>query len=340
MSPSVFIIAEAGVNHNGNLDLALKMVETAVEIGADAIKFQTFIPERLVTSIAEKAHYQKHVTSCKETQLEMLKKLTLCRDEFILLSSYCADRGILFLSTPFDEESVDVLDDMDMPIFKIPSGEITNRRLIQHIASKQKPIILSTGMSYLGEIEKAISWIEAIQATMTLTLLHCTSDYPVPVADVNLNVMRTLKTAFRLPVGYSDHTTGIDISIAAAALGACILEKHFTLDCNMQGPDHRASIEPEQFKAMVNAIRNVEKALGDGQKKPTQQENNTRKIIRKSVVARKRINPGDIITAEDIDLKRPGTGISPEFNDIVINMQARHTIEPDSVIHWEDLKHT
>ena len=304
-----FIIAEAGVNHNGNMDTAIKLIDMAKKAGADAIKFQTFKSERLVTRSTPKAKYQKANTGSGESQLEMLKRLELTSDNFKRLFSYCRKKNIIFMSTPFDEKSADMLDRLGMGIFKIPSGEITNKPLIQHIAGKNKPVILSTGMSYLSEVEKAVRWIYEIWNksgfNQQLTLLHCVSNYPAHAADVNLYAMNTLKAAFGLSVGYSDHTLGIEIPIAAVAIGAKVIEKHFTLDKNMKGPDHKASLEPDELKAMVKAIRNVEKAMGDGIKRPTEKEDETRIIARRSLVAKRDIKKGDVINSGDIIIKRP-----------------------------------
>lgn len=338
----VFIIAEAGVNHNGSTDIAKKLIDVAVEAGADAVKFQTFKTDKLVTTTATKARYQIGNTGTKDTQFEMLKKLELSLSAHEELYSYCKGKGIIFMSTPFDEESTDMLDNLGMSILKIPSGEITNKSLIQHVARKDKPIILSTGMSYLGEVEKAITWINGIWDGLDqkprLTLLHCVSDYPAAFEDVNLLAMKTMEVAFGLPVGYSDHTMGIEISIAAVAMGANVIEKHFTLDRNMDGPDHKASVEADEFKAMVMAIRNVEKAFGNGIKKPTKNEEDTRNVIRRSLVAARDIKAGETVSLKDITIKRPGNGIAPEFKEMVVGMQTRQNIEADSIIRWEDLK--
>lgn len=337
-----FIIAEAGVNHNGNMNTAIKLIDMAKKAGADAIKFQTFKSERLVTRSTPKAKYQKANTGSGESQLEMLKRLELTSDNFKRLFSYCRKKNIIFMSTPFDEKSVDMLDRLGMGIFKIPSGEITNKPLIQHIAGKNKPVILSTGMSYLSEVEKAVRWIYEIWNksgfNQQLTLLHCVSNYPAHAADVNLYAMNTLKAAFGLSVGYSDHTQGIEIPIAAVAIGAKAIEKHFTLDKNMKGPDHKASLEPDELKAMIKAIRNVEKAMGDGIKRPTEKEEEIRVIARRSLVAKKNIKKGGVIRSGDIIIKRHGNGILPEFKDIIKGMKARKNIIADSVIKWDDLK--
>ncbi len=337
-----FIIAEAGVNHNGNMDTAIKLIDMAKKAGADAIKFQTFKSERLVTRSTPKAKYQKANTGSGESQLEMLKRLELTSDNFKRLFSYCRKKNIIFMSTPFDEKSADMLDRLGMGIFKIPSGEITNKPLVQHIAGKNKPVILSTGMSYLSEVEKAVRWIYEIWNksgfNQQLTLLHCVSNYPAHAADVNLYAMNTLKAAFGLSVGYSDHTQGIEIPIAAVAMGAKVVEKHFTLDKNMKGPDHKASLEPDELKAMVKAIRNVEKAMGDGIKRPTEKEDETRIIARRSLVAKRDIKKGDVINSGDIIIKRPGNGILPEFKETIRGMKASKNIIADSVIKWGDIK--
>jgi sialic acid synthase SpsE len=272
----------------------------------------------------------------------MLKRLELTNDNFKRLFSYCRKKDIIFMSTAFDEKSVDMLDRLGMDIFKIPSGEITNKPLIQHIAAKNKPVILSTGMSYLNEVEKAVRWIYDIWNesgfNQQLTLLHCVSNYPAHAADINLYAMNTLKTAFGLSVGYSDHTLGIEIPIAAVAMGARVIEKHFTLDRSMRGPDHKASLEPDELKAMVKAIRNVEKSMGDGIKRPAESEDETRVIARRSLVAKRNIKKGGVIRSGDIIIKRPGSGILPEFKDIIKGMKARKNIIADSVIKWDDLK--
>lgn len=337
-----FIIAEAGVNHNGDIDTALRLVDMAKKAGADAIKFQTFKSERLVAFSTPKAKYQKANTGSNESQLEMLKRLELTNDNFKRLFSYCRKKGIIFISTAFDENGADMLGRLGMNIFKIPSGEITNKPLIQHIAAKNKPIILSTGMSYLNEVEKAVRWIYDIWNksgfNQQLTLLHCVSNYPAHAEDVNLYAMNTLKTAFGLSVGYSDHTLGMEMPIAAVAMGAKVIEKHFTLDRNMKGPDHKASLEPDELKAMVKAIRNVERAMGNGIKRPAESEEETRIIARRSLVAKRDIKKGDVIRSGDIIIKRPGSGILPEFKGTIKGMKAGKNIKADSVIKWGDLK--
>ena len=340
---STFIIAEAGVNHNGELLIAKKLIDAAVKAGADAVKFQTFRANRLVTAAASKAEYQIANTGTNESQFEMLEKLELSPEMHRELFSYCDRKNIIFLSTPFDEGSVDLLDNLGMSILKISSGEITNKPLIQHFASKMKPIILSTGMSHLGEVEKAIGWIDDIWDELDkkpqLTILHCVSNYPARLEDVNLNVIKTMEIAFRLPIGYSDHTMGIEAAIAAVAIGAKVIEKHFTLDRDMEGPDHKASLEPNELKGMVRAIRNIEKAVGDGIKKPAKSEISTKNIARRSLVAARSIKAGETVLFDDILIKRPGTGIPAEFKDKIVGMQSVNDISIDSVIKWEDFKH-
>ena len=307
-----FIIAEAGVNHNGNIEIAKKMIEVAKECGADAIKFQTFKAEKVISRYAPKAEYQKQTTGETDSQLEMVKKLELSFDDFIVLKEYCDKLNIMFLSTPFDFESIDFLDDLELEIFKIPSGEITNLPYLEKIGKLGKKVILSTGMADLGEIEDALDiLISCGTKKENITVLHCNTEYPTPYEDVNLLAMLTIKEAFKVKVGYSDHTLGIEIPIAAVALGASVIEKHFTLDKNMEGPDHKASLEPHELKAMIDAIVNIEKALGNGMKKPSKSELKNKDIVRKSIVAKREIKKGEIFTEDNITVKRPGTGISP-----------------------------
>lgn len=338
----VFIIAEGGVNHNGSLATARELINAAANAGADAVKFQTFRAGEIVTKTSEKADYQIKNTGMDESQYSMLKNLELPESGLKELFYYCKEKNIIFMSTPFDKESADFLDGLGMNIFKIPSGEITNNALIKHIASKRKPIMLSTGMSYLEEVGKAAGWINEVWGNLNnkpqLTLLHCVSNYPADVNDVNLRAMETMKTAFGLPVGYSDHTRGIEVPVAAAAMGASVIEKHFTLDRTMEGPDHKASLEPQELREMVRAIRNVERAMGDGIKRPAKSEEHMRSIARRSLVAARTINAGDTITSGDIAVKRPGTGINPEYIEVLVNMKAARQIDEDSVINWEDLK--
>jgi N,N'-diacetyllegionaminate synthase len=329
-----FIIAEAGVNHNGKIKLANKLIDGAKDARADAIKFQTFKAEHVVTSGAEKADYQKQTTSGEESQFEMIKKLELAKRDFRGLSAYAHKKGIVFLSSPFDRESVDLLDELDVPAFKIPSGEITNFPLLRHIARKKKPIILSTGMSTLREIEEALAVIHS-EATEEIVLLHCVTTYPVRVEDVNLRAMGTLRNAFNLPVGLSDHTLGVAIPIAAVALGACVIEKHFTLDKSLPGPDHQASLEPHELTQMVKAIRDVEKAMGDGNKTPTEEEKQIQKVARRSIVAGVDIPQGTIITEQMLATKRPGTGLEPRHIDMVIGRKTRKSIKANELVLLE-----
>jgi N-acetylneuraminate synthase len=336
-SRKIFIIAEAGVNHNGKLDLAYELVDVAKETGADAIKFQTFKAEKVVSSKAPKAEYQKKATSSDESQLEMIKKLELSFEDFVKLKKYCDKKGIMFLSTPFDHQSIDFLYNL-IDIYKIPSGEIINYPYLKHIAAKNKPIIMSTGMTNLGEVEEAINTIRTVNSEAKISLLHCTTNYPTSYEEVNLKAMQTLAAAFKLPVGYSDHTLGIEVPIAAVALGARIIEKHFTLDKKLLGPDHKASLEPGELKEMIKAIRNIEKALGDGIKKPNQSEIEIIKVARRSIIATRDIRVGEIIKESDIIIKRPGTGIPPKFKEIVIGMRIINDIRQDEPFRWENFK--
>lgn len=329
-----FIIAEAGVNHNGDIVLAKKLIDAAVESGADAVKFQTFKAENVVTLTAEKAEYQKNTTGTRESQYEMIKKLELSEADFWVLSEYARDAGIIFLSTPFDEESVDLLDRIGVPAFKIPSGEITNFPLLKKVAEKSKPIILSTGMATLGEVEEALNYLRRNGAE-DIILLHCTTSYPAPVKSVNLCAMETLRCAFQVPIGYSDHTEGITIPIAAAAMGACIIEKHFTLDSTLPGPDHQASLEPQELSAMVKAVRDVEVARGNGVKGPTKEEEEIKKVARRSIVAKRDICVGNVLKERDLAIKRPGTGIEPRYLESILQMKARVSIQKDQVIQWD-----
>lgn len=329
-----FIIAEAGVNHNGDINLAKKLIENAKDARADAVKFQTFKAENVVIKKAEKADYQK--TTKEESQYEILKKLEFTEEDFRELSYYAKEKDILFLSSPFDKESVDLLYELDVPAFKVGSGEITNFPLLRYIARKEKPIILSTGMSTLGEVEEALNAIRN-EGVDDIILLHCVSNYPTRIEDVNLSVMETLKQAFKLPVGFSDHTLGITATIAAVALGAAVIEKHFTLDRNLPGPDHKASLEPDELKEMVKAIRDVEKALGDGVKRPTRDEEEIKKVARRSIVAKIAIPKGTIITEDMLDVKRPGTGIEPKYMERVIGRMAKVSIRFGEQIAFEKL---
>lgn len=329
-----FIIAEAGVNHNGDITLAKRLIDAAVDAGADAVKFQTFRADAIVTFTAEKAAYQKETTASEESQYEMIKQLELTYQEFQELYDYAGGKGIIFLSTPFDEESVDFLDQLGVPAFKLPSGEITNVLLLKKIAEAKKPVILSTGMATLGEVEEAVSYLRQ-HGARDIILLHCTTSYPAPIYSVNLRAMETLRCAFKVPVGYSDHTEGITIPIAAAAMGAKVIEKHFTLDRSLPGPDHRASLEPGELKAMVQAIRDVERAFGDGVKCPCEEEIAIKNVARRSIVAKRDIAVGALIQSEDLAIKRPGTGIEPKYIDLLIGKKARKAIFKDQVISWD-----
>jgi len=329
-----FIIAEAGVNHNGSLEIAKKMITAAVEAGVDAVKFQTFRAVQLVSKYAQKAEYQSKATGVDESQLEMIKKLELDAAAHRILIDYCKKNNIRFLSTPFDLESIDLLNRMALELFKIPSGEITNLPYLRKIGALKKRLILSTGMADLGEIEDALDVIsEAGTPLDNITVLHCNTEYPTPFEDVNIKAMLTIKHAFPgVAVGYSDHTIGIEVPIAAVAMGATIIEKHFTLDKNMEGPDHKASLEPDELKAMVTAIRNIEKALGNGIKKPSPSELKNKPIARKSIVAARNIRKGESFTEENLTAKRPGTGISPMRWDEIIGQIAQKDYEEDELI--------
>lgn len=331
-----FIIAEAGVNHNGDVNIAKQLIDEAVEAGVDAIKFQTFKAEKLVTKNAPKANYQKNATG-EGNQLGMLKKLELSMEDHMVLKKYCSDKNIMFISTPFHKEAVDLLEDIDVPLYKIGSGDLTNIPLLRYVARKNKPIILSTGMGNLGEIEIAIKSIRN-EGNNNITLLHCTSNYPTLYKNVHLNSMITIRNAFNLPVGYSDHTIGIEVPIAAVAMGAMVIEKHFTLDNSMEGPDHRASLEPEELKKMVKAIRNIEVALGSYEKKCRDEEKNTKIVARKSIVASKEIRKGEIITEDSITCKRPETGLKPIYIDEIIGRKVTEDILLDEQITFLKLK--
>lgn len=329
----VFIIAEAGVNHNGSLELAKKLVDVAVEAGADAVKFQTFKAENLVSKSAKKAKYQVENTGSDESQYEMIKKLELGFDEFEELKKYCDEKGIMFLSTPFDDDSIEFLDKLGLEIFKIPSGEITNLPYLRKIGSLNKKVILSTGMADLGEVEDALDvLISAGTKKENITVLHANTEYPTPIEDVNLKAMQTIACAFGVDVGYSDHTLGIEVPIAAVAMGAKVIEKHFTFDRNLPGPDHRASLEPDELKAMIKAIRNIEKALGDGIKRPSKSESKNIEIARKSIVAKRDIKKGEKFTEENLAVKRPGNGISPMRWDEIIGKIASRDYKEDELI--------
>lgn len=334
---NIYIIAEAGVNHNGSLDLAKTMVEAAAAAGADAIKFQTFKAERLVTAAAPKAEYQRSTTSEDESQLEMLRKLELNFEAHKQLLDKCRQAGIDFLSTPFDIESVDLLYNFGMGIFKIPSGEITNLPILRKIGSLGKKVILSTGMADLKEINEALDVLTKSGTGLSnIIVLHCNTEYPTPMEDVNLRAMQNIKEAFPgISVGYSDHTQGVEVSIAAVALGAEVIEKHFTLDQNMEGPDHRASLEPDQLALLVRSIRNIEKAMGDGFKKTTQSEQKNKTIARKSIVAKCAISKGELLSEKNLTTMRPGNGISPMRWDETINTLAKKDFQPGELIEMD-----
>lgn len=325
------IIAEAGVNHNGSLNVAKKLAISAKEAGADIVKYQTFNPDALSSKYAEMAQYQKKNMGQTKSQKEMLSRLTLTHDEFIQLARFCDEIGIKFLSTPFDIQSIDFLNELGCDIWKIPSGEITNYPYLVHIAETKKKIIMSTGMSTLTEVVSALDILRSNGAT-DIQLLHCTTQYPTPYSAVNLKAMLTLKSETGCEVGYSDHTNGIEIPIAAVAMGAVIIEKHFTLDRNMEGPDHKASLEPGELKQMVDSIRHIEEALGDGKKKPADIELSNINIARKSIVAKKFIKKGEVLSEENITTKRPGNGISPMLWTSVLGTNAIRNFEEDELI--------
>ena len=327
------IIAEAGVNHNGDIELAKKLVDAAAEVGADLIKFQTFNAERLATQNAPKADYQVRTMDEGQSYFSMLRQLELSTEMHETLVAHCRSRTIEFFSTGFDIESLNYLASLDAKRFKIPSGEITNLPYLRHIGAFGKPVILSTGIATLGEIEAALEVLEAAGTPRTqITVLHCNTEYPTPMQDVNLRAMCSLRDAFRVAVGYSDHTRGIEVPIAAVALGATVIEKHLTLDRNFAGPDHKASLEPDEFAAMVRAIRNIERAMGDGIKRPSPSEAKNRTIARKSLVAAKPIRVGEYFTVENVTAKRPGIGISPMRWDEVIGRVAVRDFAVDELI--------
>ena len=325
------VIAEAGVNHNGDFNLAKKLVDIAVDSGADIVKFQTFDVDSITSKYAEMAQYQKRNIGQTKSQKEMLSELTLTKEEFIRLSEYCKKVNIKFLSTPFDIPSVCFLSELGCDLWKIPSGEITNYPFLVKIAKTHKDVILSTGMSTLEEVEAAIKVLSS-EGSPKISLLHCTTQYPAPYESVNLNAMVTLKNKFGFDVGYSDHTEGTSVAVAAVAMGAVIIEKHFTIDRNMQGPDHKASLEPNELKKMIEEIRNVELALGSGEKKPTDTEKENITIARKSIVAKRDIKKGEYYTEENITTKRPGNGINPMLWKNVIGKKAIRDFEEDELI--------
>ncbi|EAL3926885.1 N-acetylneuraminate synthase [Campylobacter upsaliensis] len=328
----VLIIAEAGVNHNGDINLAKKLIEQAAKAGADVVKFQTFKANSCVSVSAKKAKYQLETTVKEESQLEMIKKLELSYESHFELMKHCKKHGIAFLSTPFDLESVEFLRGLDLPYFKIPSGEITNLPYLKAVAKCKKKVLLSTGMANLGEIEAALTILRK-NGTRNITLLHCNTEYPTPFEDVNLNALKTLKEAFKLEVGYSDHTEGIVASLGAVALGAVVIEKHFTLDKTMEGPDHRASLEFEELRALCKGIRELEKALGSGIKKASKSEAKNKIIARKSLVAKREIQKGEKFSIENLTTKRPGSGISAMRYEEYLGKRALKTYKKDELIN-------
>ena len=328
-----FIIAEAGVNHNADLGLARGLIDAAASAGADAVKFQTAIPELVVTRYAQKADYQKETSRADESQLEMIRKILFPLETHGKLKAYCEERGIIFFSTAFDPISLDFLEKLGQPYHKIPSGEITNLPYLRQVGGYRRPVILSTGMSTLGEIEAALEVLEQSgTGRERITVLHCNTEYPTPMTDVNLRAMQTIRDAFGVRVGYSDHTQGIEVALAAVALGATMIEKHFTLDRNLPGPDHKASLEPDELKAMVSAIRNIELAMGDGIKRPSSSEAKNLSIVRRSLVAAHAIRAGEVFSEANLTAKRPGTGLSPMRWDEVMGRKAPRDFLPDEVI--------
>lgn len=327
----VFIIAEAGVNHNGSMETAKRLIDAAAIAGADAVKFQTFKTENLVCKETKKAEYQMENTGNGESQFDMLKKLELTPDMHEQLIDYCGQKKIMFLSTPFDIDSLKYLVRCGLEIIKIPSGEITNYPYLREVGQTAKKVILSSGMSTLEEVRDAVQVLKD-NGSKEITALHCNTEYPTPYADVNLKAMLTIRNELGIPVGYSDHTRGIEVPIAAAALGAAVIEKHFTLDRNMEGPDHKASLEPNELRAMVQAIRNIETALGNGKKEPSESEKKNISVARKSIVAKCDIKAGDVFTEDNLTTKRPGTGISPMRWNEIINQRARRDFRADELI--------
>jgi N,N'-diacetyllegionaminate synthase len=339
MNKKVFIIAEAGVNHNGSMELARKLIDSAAIAGADAVKFQTFIAEKVISRFAEKADYQKASTGGDESQLEMVKKLQLGFEDFIELQKYSTSKNILFLSTPFDLTSVDFLATLKLGIWKIPSGEITNLPYLNKIGSYKEKVILSTGMSSLGEVEQALLILmDAGTTRNNITVLHCNTEYPTPMQDVNLRAMCTIRESFQVNVGYSDHTLGIEVPLAAVALGACVIEKHFTLDKSLPGPDHQASLSPSELGEMVRSIRNVEACLGTGIKLASSSERKNMTIARKSIHLARSVKKGKILSESDLTIKRPGNGVSPMLLNEVIGCKAKQDMEEDTLLKLSDIE--
>jgi N-acetylneuraminate synthase/N,N'-diacetyllegionaminate synthase len=333
-----FVIAEAGVNHNGEINLALQLVDAAVAAKADAVKFQTFIADRLAGVDAPKADYQKQTTSRDESQYQMLKALELSFAEFRTIKAHCDAKEIIFLSTPFDTASLNFLGELGVPAFKISSGDLTNLPFLAEVGRKQKPVVLSTGMSDLSEVRDAVAAVRET-GNEQLTLLHCVSNYPANPAEANLRAMHSMRTEFGLPVGYSDHTQGLEVAMAAVALGACLIEKHFTLDRALAGPDHRASLAPDQLNQLITSIRNVEAALGDGEKKPTASERAVAAVARRSLVAAQDIPAGTTLTPPMIDIKRPGTGLSPRMLPNILGHRVRVDLHAGEILTWEMIEH-
>lgn len=333
-SNRIFIIAEAGVNHNGSVEAARELIDAALEAGADAVKFQTFKAGNIASKFVPKAPYQKGIISQSESQLEMLERMELSPEVHKELISYCREKGIIFLSSPFDLESVDLLEKLGLEIFKIPSGEVTNLPYLRKVGRLGKKIILSTGMSTLQEVKDALDLlVDEGTEKESITVLHCNTEYPTPMRDVNLRAMLTIAEAFDVQVGYSDHTLGVEVPVAAVVLGASIIEKHFTLDRSMEGPDHQASSEPHEFKAMVRAIRNIEEALGSGEKKPSASEKKNIDVVRKSIVAAVAIKEGEVFTEENLTVKRAmKKGLSPMLWDEVVGGRAKKDYQPDELI--------
>ncbi|HZT52548.1 MAG TPA: N-acetylneuraminate synthase [Stellaceae bacterium] len=331
-----FVIAEAGVNHNGRVELALKLIDVAAEAGADAVKFQTFRPERLASPQAEKAAYQKATTGAGESQLDLLRRLAFSDADFAALKRHCERRGILFLSSPFDEESVDFLDRLGVAAFKIPSGEVVNTPLLARIGAKRKPVILSTGMATLAEVEGAVTALAAAGCT-EMAILQCVSNYPAEPADANLRAMDTLAAAFGRPVGYSDHTLGLEVALASVARGAAVLEKHFTLDKSLPGPDHRCSLEPAELRALMRGVRAVEAALGSGRKAPAAAEADVAAVARRSLFLRGAVAAGTMLEAGDLIALRPGDGIGPGLLPQIVGRRTRRALPAGHKLGWEDL---
>lgn len=328
-----FIIAEAGINHNGNLNTAKKLIDAAINAGADAVKFQSYQTELLVSGQAQAADYQQSNTSY-QSQFDMLKEYELTEKDHKDLHQYCRNKNILFLSTPYDRTSVDLLENLDIPLFKIGSGDANNLPFLRYVAKQQKPMILSTGMSTMSEVHQAIDTITKEANNEKLVLLHCTSEYPARIENLNLRVIHSMQKSLSYPIGYSDHSRGIEAPVAATAMGACVIEKHFTLDRNMDGPDHQASLEPEQFTKMVQHVRNTTKALGKATKYPTRSEIELRKTARKSIILQQSVGPGDLLTEDHLQIQRPGTGIPPVHLKHITGMKIQQSVSAGTPLQW------